>query len=96
MKRRFYWLNDNLAVSKTETQGYGTFSKRRVKKGELLDDNGIQITGSLSLCVVKNGVSLAGINFVHHSNPDAGIKGHIFLVAMRDIEKGEEVHSTTL
>lgn len=56
-----------------------------------LSDNGIQVTENLSLCVSKKG-ELGGINFFNHScDPNAGIKGQIFLVAMRDIRKGEEV-----
>lgn len=56
-----------------------------------LGDNGIQVTENLSLCVSKKS-ELGGINFFNHScNPNAGIKGQIFLVAMRDIKKGEEV-----
>ncbi len=56
-----------------------------------LSDNGIQVTDNLSLCVSKKS-ELGGINFFNHScNPNAGIKGQIFLVAMRKIKKGEEV-----
>ena len=56
-----------------------------------LSDNGIQVTENLSLCASKKS-ELGGINFFNHScNPNAGIKGQIFLVAMRDIKKGEEV-----
>ncbi len=56
-----------------------------------LSDNGIQVTDNLSLCVSKKS-ELGGINFFNHScDPNAGIKGQIFLVAMRNIKKGEEV-----
>lgn len=56
-----------------------------------LSDNGIQVSDSISLCVSKKS-ELGGINFFNHScEPNAGIKGQIFLVAMRDIKKGEEV-----
>lgn len=55
-----------------------------------LSDNGIQVTGNLSLCVSKK-EELGGINFFNHScDPNVGIKGQIFLVAMRNIKKGEE------
>jgi len=58
---------------------------------DTLSDNGIQITEDLSLCVTKKS-ELGGINYFNHScEPNAGIKGQIFLVAMRDIRKGEEV-----
>lgn len=55
-----------------------------------LSDNGIQVTENLSLCVSKK-EELGGINFFNHScDPNVGIKGQIFLVAMRNINKGEE------
>ncbi|RJQ35258.1 SET domain-containing protein [Candidatus Parcubacteria bacterium] len=58
---------------------------------EGLQDNGIQVTEDLSICASKKG-ELGGINFFNHScDPNAGIKGQIFLVAMRGIQKGEEV-----
>lgn len=54
-------------------------------------DNGIQVTEDLSICASKKD-ELGGINFFNHScEPNAGIKGQIFLVAMRNIKKGEEV-----
>lgn len=56
-----------------------------------LSDNGIQITEELSICVSKK-EELGGINFFNHScSPNAGIKGQIFLVAMKSIKTGEEV-----
>ena len=64
-----------------------------------LSDNGIQVTKDLSICVSKK-EELGGINFFNHScSPNAGIKGQIFLVAMRKIISGEEVtfdYATTL
>jgi SET domain-containing protein len=56
-----------------------------------LSDNGIQVTEDLSLCA-SNTKELGGINFFNHScEPNAGIRGQIFLVAMRNIKAGEEV-----
>ena len=56
-----------------------------------LSDNGIQISERFSLCVTTKD-ELAGINFFNHScEPNAGIHGQIFLVAMRDIKKNEEI-----
>lgn len=56
-----------------------------------LSDNGIQITESLSICASKE-EELGGINFFNHScEPNAGIRGQIFLVSMKKIKKGEEV-----
>ncbi len=56
-----------------------------------LSDNGIQVTEKLSMCASKK-TELGGINFFNHScNPNAGIKGQIFLVSMRNIKAGEEI-----
>lgn len=54
-------------------------------------DNGLQISDDHSIASRKR-EELGGINYVNHScNPNAGIKGQIFLVAMRDIKSGEEI-----
>jgi uncharacterized protein len=56
-----------------------------------INDNGLQITEDLVISVTDR-ESIGGINYVNHScNPNAGIRGQIFLVAMRDIAAGEEV-----
>ncbi|MEZ4195540.1 MAG: SET domain-containing protein [Candidatus Paceibacterota bacterium] len=56
-----------------------------------LSDNGIQITEDLSICVSTE-KELGGINYFNHScDPNAGIKGQIFLVAMKKIPAGQEV-----
>jgi len=110
MEHKFFWLNPSLKVKKTKQYGYGTFSSKDIKKGELLlvlsgyvlgldveeslpeglNDNGIQITDNLSLCVTDKN-ELGGINFFNHScEPNAGIRGQIFLVAMKKIKAGEE------
>lgn len=55
-----------------------------------LSDNGIQVAENLSLAISKK-EELGGINFFNHScDPNVGIKGQIFLVAMKNIKKGEE------
>lgn len=54
-------------------------------------DNGIQVTEDLLIGVTKK-EELGGINYFNHScNPNAGIKGQIFLVSMHKIKAGEEV-----
>ena len=51
----------------------------------------LQVNDFLSLCASTQN-ELGGINFFNHScEPNAGIKGQIFLTAMRDIKAGEEV-----
>ncbi len=54
-------------------------------------DNGVQITEDLVICTTPDD-DWAGINFLNHScKPNAGFEGQIFLVAMRDINKDEEI-----
>lgn len=70
--------------------GYVMRLSEEEKLQGILSDNGIQVTEDLSLCASKKS-ELGGINFFNHScEPNAGIKGQIFLVAMRNIRKGEE------
>ena len=55
------------------------------------NDYGIQISENLVLST-KNIQDAGGINFINHScNPNIGFNGQIFLLAMRDIEKDEEI-----
>jgi len=55
------------------------------------NDNGIQITEDLVLSI-REKEKIGGINYVNHScNANAGFNGHIFIVAMRDIKKDEEI-----
>ncbi len=54
-------------------------------------DNGVQITEDLVICTTPDD-DWAGINLLNHNcEPNAGFKGQIFLVAMRDIQKDEEI-----
>ena len=54
-------------------------------------DNGVQITENLVICTTPTD-KWAGINFLNHNcKPNTGFKGQIFLVAMRDIDKDEEI-----
>ncbi|MFO1434944.1 MAG: SET domain-containing protein-lysine N-methyltransferase [Gammaproteobacteria bacterium] len=56
-----------------------------------INDNGIFVTPDLVIGV-KNLSEIEGATYVNHScDPNAGIKGQIFLVAMRDIAVGEEI-----
>lgn len=56
-----------------------------------LSDNGIQVSENFSIGVTSK-KELGGINYFNHScEPNAGIKGQIFLVAMKDIEQDTEV-----
>ena len=54
-------------------------------------DNGVQITEDLVICTTKE-EEYDGFNFLNHNcSPNSGFKGQIFLVAMRDIRKDEEI-----
>ncbi len=58
---------------------------------EAINDNGIFVTPDLVIGI-KNLSEIESATFVNHScDPNAGIKGQIFLVAMRDIVAGEEI-----
>jgi SET domain-containing protein len=71
--------------------GFITFIKDELDLPSEFNDNGLQITEDLVISV-RDKKNLGGINFVNHScNPNAGINGQIFLVAMKNITAGEEI-----
>lgn len=71
--------------------GYVMRLQDEEKLPKSLNDNGIQVTEDFSICVSKK-EELGGINFFNHScDPNAGVRGQIFLVAMKKIKAGEEV-----
>ena len=71
--------------------GYITTIEDELNLSSEFNDNGLQITDDLVLSI-RDKYHLGGINFFNHScNPNAGLKGQIFLVAMRDIVIGEEI-----
>ena len=54
-------------------------------------DNGIQITKDFVICTTKK-EEYGGFNFLNHScEPNAGFNGQIFLVAMKGINRDEEI-----
>ena len=54
-------------------------------------DNGVQITEDLVISISKPS-EYEGYNFLNHNcEPNSGFKGQIFLVAMRDIKKNEQI-----
>lgn len=71
--------------------GYVMSLKDEAELPKSFNDNGAQITEDYSLCILDRD-ELGGINFFNHScSPNAGFNGQIFLVAMDNIKKGEEV-----
>lgn len=56
-----------------------------------LNDNGVQIAKDLVICSTRT-EEWGGENFLNHScEPNAGFKGQIAVVAMRDIGSGEQI-----
>ena len=71
--------------------GYITEIKDELNLPEEFNDNGLQITEDLVLSI-RDRYHLGGINFFNHScNPNAGLNGQIFLVAMKDINTDNEI-----
>jgi SET domain-containing protein len=71
--------------------GYIMTLKEEASLPKSYNDNGSQIAEDYSICTFSK-KDLGGLNFFNHScDPNAGFHGQIFLVAMRDIKKGEEV-----
>jgi SET domain-containing protein len=55
------------------------------------NDTGVQIHDNFVLGIRKKS-ELEAADYINHScDPNAGFKGQIFLVAIRDIKKGEEI-----
>lgn len=100
----YYKLHPDVAIDQSATHGRGIFATRNIPRGTLLlviaghvltvqeeaelpqtmQDAGVQVASDL--------VITGGINYVNHCcDPNAGFHGQIFLVAMRDIARGEEV-----
>ncbi len=104
--KKFCWINPKLEVRETPHCGKGNFATGNIDKDELLmihggwfmtraeetkltapyNDYGLPVTENLVLYSEENDA------FINHScDPNAGYKGQIFLVAMRDIDAGEEI-----
>jgi SET domain-containing protein len=102
-ERNFSWMNPKLEVRDTEKYGKGVFAKADIKKGDTLvifggyivpfkkesDDSGIQITDNFVLTSLNHTEPTDYIN--HSCEPNLGIKGQNFLVALRNIKKNEQI-----
>ena len=67
---------------------FDEFSKKQFKN---IHDYATKIADSFYLVSCKKG-GLEDDDFFNHScEPNAGIKGHIMMVAMKDIKKGQEI-----
>ncbi len=79
--------NENLAIF----GGYVMHKNEMLSLSREMNDNCVNVTEKYVLGVKhKSELELASY-FNHSCNPNSGIKGQIFLVAMRDIKKGEEI-----
>ena len=58
---------------------------------EKIRDNGVQIHEDFILGIMNNNEIEDAIYFNHSCNPNSGFKGQIFLIAMRDIKKDEQI-----
>jgi uncharacterized protein len=102
-ERNFSWMNPKLEVRDTKKYGKGIFAKGNIKKGdtlvifggyvvplkEELVDSGIQINNNFVLTSLNH---IEPTDYINHScEPNSGIKGQNFLVALRNIKKKEEI-----
>jgi SET domain-containing protein len=71
--------------------GYVMPIKSELKLPKAINDNGIQINDKFVLGIKKMSEIEKAVFFNHSCEPNAGFGGQIFIRAMRDINKGEEV-----
>jgi hypothetical protein len=62
------------------------------KLPEKIKDNGIQISDELILGIINESEIEDAIYFNHSCDPNIGIKGQIFLVAMKNINKNKQLY----
>ena len=105
--RPFSWMNPKLEVREIQPGVKGVFTSEEIKAGELLSvlggyvmsandeigDWALQIEENMIIGTPPEGdVEKDSCNYFNHScNPNAGIKGQIMLVAMKNIFMGTEV-----
>lgn len=69
--------------------GYIMTSEEEMKLSEEYNDSGVQISENF---IISSGNKKESADYFNHNcNPNAGFKGQIFLVAMKNIKKGEEI-----
>lgn len=71
--------------------GYIMSRKEELTLPAEINDNGVFISDGMVLGVKKKHELELASFFNHSCDPNAGFKGQIFLVAMRDVAKGEEI-----
>lgn len=71
--------------------GYVMESNEMLSLPREFNDNCVNVTESLVLGVKQRSELELASFFNHSCEPNAGMKGQIFLVAMRDVERNEEI-----
>ena len=73
---------------------FGGYIKRLIEEKKLpkeIQDEGVQISKDFSLGIISKKQFEDSSYFNHSCDPNAGFKGQIFLVAMRNIKKYEQI-----
>jgi len=71
--------------------GYIKALTEEEKLPKAIQDEGLQISATFALGIIKISQLENAAFFNHSCDPNSGFKGQIFLVAMRNIKKGEQV-----
>lgn len=71
--------------------GYILSAKEELKLPNEFRDQGVQISENFVLTIIKKDEIEDGGYFNHSCNPNSGFKGQIFLVAMKNINSGNQV-----
>jgi uncharacterized protein len=71
--------------------GYIMNAEEELSFPSYMNDYGLQISENLTLGIIKKSEIFDTDYFNHSCDPNAGFGGQIFLIAMRNIKKGEEV-----
>lgn len=106
MNDRISWLNPKLEARENGNRDFGVFARINILKderlavfggyvmlvgGEPAGDYALQIADDLVIGMPSPTTSDPAEFFNHSCDPNAGLHGQIFLVAMRDIKAEEQV-----
>ncbi len=96
--------NPKLKVKKSRVGGWGVFVTEKIKKGELVeafdgkiltakdDFTSYELHHSIQIAPAKWRMPAGSAHLINHScEPNCGIRNLVEVVAMRDIEPGEEI-----
>ena len=106
MNNHLSWLNSKLEARESKNLNYGVFARKNVVKGERLavfgghvmdvkdepdGDHTLQIADDLVIGCPSATTSEPAEFFNHSCDPNAGLRGQIYLVALRDINAEEQI-----